>query len=315
MRSELPSGSGLRASTGRRRRGQPVDGVLLLDKPQGMTSNAALQSAKRLLDAAKAGHTGTLDPIATGLLPLCFGEATKFSGYLLDADKAYTARLKLGVRTTTGDSEGETMAVRPVAVDVARLNAALERFRGDIDQIPPMHSALKREGRPLYEYARAGVEVERAARRVTIHSLIWRDLAGDELTIDVVCSKGTYVRVLAEDIGEALGCGAHLVALRRTAIGPFRAADAMTLDALAGLATEERRDALRPIDSLIGRLPEVRVAGALAEAFQRGQAVPGGARPGETVRVYADDRLLGVAEGLPDGRLQPRRVVLPGPTA
>lgn len=315
MRSELPPGSGARASTGRRRRGEPVDGVLLLDKPQGMTSNAALQSAKRLLDAAKAGHTGTLDPLATGLLPLCFGEATKFSGYLLDADKAYTARLKLGVRTSTGDAEGETLEVRPVAVDERALEDAVARFRGAIEQVPPMHSALKRDGRPLYEYARAGVEVEREARRVTIHSLAWRDLANDEVTIEVACSKGTYVRVLAEDIGATLGCGAHLTALRRTAIGPFRVADAVTLDVLADLAPEARRGVLRSIDSLIQGLPEVGVALALADAFRQGRPVPGVARPGMPVRVYAEGRFLGVAEALPDGRLQPRRVVVPASPA
>jgi len=312
MTSELPSGSGARASTGRRRRGEAIDGVLLLDKPQGMTSNAALQSAKRLLDAAKAGHTGTLDPLATGLLPLCFGEATKFSGYLLDADKAYTARLKLGVRTTTGDAEGEALAVRPVAVDAAGLDVALEGFRGEIDQVPPMHSALKRDGRPLYAYARAGVEVERDARRVTIYDLAWRDLANDEVTIDVTCSKGTYVRVLAEDIGTALGCGAHLVALRRTRIGPFRIEDSVDLDALADCEAAERRRLLKPIDTLIGALPAVRLAvGPAADAFRRGQAVPAGARPGDLVRVYADTVFLGVGEGLPDASVQPRRVVVP----
>jgi tRNA pseudouridine55 synthase len=310
MRSELPPGSGTRASTGRRRRGAPIDGVLLLDKPTGMTSNAALQSAKRLFGAAKAGHTGTLDPLASGLLPLCFGEATKFSAYLLDADKAYTARLKLGVRTSTGDSEGHVLETRPVAVDAARLDAALPAFRGKIDQVPPMHSALKREGRPLYEYARAGVELEREPRRVTIHGLEWRDLAGDEVTVDVRCSKGTYVRVLGEEIGEALGCGAHLVALRRTGIGPFDVACAVTLDAIAEAAPENRQRVLRPIDCLVDRLEAMRLAPTLAEAFVRGQAVPAAARSGGTVRVYADGRFLGVAEALPDGRLQPRRVVV-----
>ena len=311
MRSELPAGSGARAATGRRRRGDPLDGVLLLDKPPGMTSNAALQAAKRLLDAAKAGHTGTLDPLATGLLPICFGEATKFSGYLLDADKAYTARLRLGVRTSTGDAEGEPLETLPVAIDASRLDAALTRFRGEIDQIPPMHSALKLDGRPLYEYARAGIELERAPRRVMIHDLEWRDLAGDEVTLDVRCSKGTYVRVLAEDVGAALGCGAHLVALRRTAIGPFRVDDAVTLDQLADRAPDARRRDLRPIDALAASLPEARIAASDAAAFRQGQAVPGRARPDESVRVYADGRFLGVAEGCPDGRLQPRRVVVP----
>jgi len=185
------------------------------------------------------------------------------------------------------------------------------RFRGDIEQIPPMYSALKRDGRPLYEYARAGVEVDRAPRRVVIRSLAWRDFADDEFTIDVRCTKGTYVRALAEDIGAALGCGAHLVALRRTAIGPFRVDDALTLDVFGALPQEDRRAALRPIDALIAGLPEVRIAATHAEAFRQGQVVPGAARTGASVRVYADGGFLGVGEGLPDGRLQPRRVVVP----
>jgi tRNA pseudouridine55 synthase len=206
-----------------------LHGVLLLDKPLGWTSNDALQKAKGLLRAEKGGHTGTLDPLATGLLPLCFGAATKFSQASLDADKAYRATLKLGVRTSTGDREGEVLETRPVQVDRTAVEAACARFVGSIDQLPPMHSALKHEGRALYDYARAGIEVERAARRIVIHRIdivAWQD---DLLLIDVTCSKGTYIRTLAEDIGAALGCGAHLEALRRTGSGALSIADAVTI--------------------------------------------------------------------------------------
>ena len=212
-----------------KRKGQPqrriirrvVDGVLLLDKSQGVSSNGALQTARRLLNAAKAGHTGTLDPMASGLLPLTFGEATKFSQMLLDADKVYEAVVQLGVDTDSGDADGAVIATRPVAVDRAALEAVLTRFRGEIEQVPPMYSALKRDGKALYEYAREGIELEREARRVTIHALELLDFAGERFAIRVHCSKGTYIRSLAMDIGAALGCGAHLCALRRTAIGAF----------------------------------------------------------------------------------------------
>uniref|UniRef100_UPI0035ADC3C5 tRNA pseudouridine(55) synthase TruB n=1 Tax=Thauera aminoaromatica TaxID=164330 RepID=UPI0035ADC3C5 len=242
-----------------KRKGQPqrrivrreVDGVLLLDKPQGMSSNGALQTARRLLAAAKAGHTGTLDPMASGLLPLTFGEATKFSQMLLDADKTYEAVVRLGVDTDSGDAEGKVLATRPVAVDRAALEAVLERFRGEIEQVPPMYSALKRDGKALYEYARAGIELERAARRVVIHALELLDFAGERFTIRVHCSKGTYIRSLAMDIGAALGCGAHLAALRRTAIGAFDLSGALTLEALEA-AGEGGRDALlAPVDALV----------------------------------------------------------------
>ena len=194
-------------------RGDRVNGVLLLDKPVGVTSNRALQMARRLMNAQKAGHTGTLDPLASGLLPVMLGEATKFSADLLDADKSYRATVQLGVTTTTGDAEGEVMERRPVALEPGAIDEVLARFAGAIEQVPPMHSALKRDGRPLYELARAGVEVERAPRSVRIHGLRLVEQSGDTLVVDVDCSKGTYVRVLAEDIGKALGCGAHLAAL------------------------------------------------------------------------------------------------------
>src|SRR4029079_13276775 len=205
-----------------------LDGILVLDKPAGISSNAALQHAKRLFEAAKAGHSGTLDPLASGVLPVLFGEATKFSSFLLDADKEYLADVRLGVRTKTGDAEGEVISRSAVTIDDAALEPALARFRGEIDQVPPMHSALKYGGRPLYEMARRGVTVPRAPRRVAIHALELIERSGDLLRIRVACSKGTYVRVLAEDLGAALGPGAHLAALRRTIAGRFTLAQAVT---------------------------------------------------------------------------------------
>jgi tRNA pseudouridine55 synthase len=214
---------------------RPVDGVLLLDKAAGVTSNAALQGVRRLYRAAKAGHTGTLDPLATGLLPVLFGEATKFGRELLDADKTYAAEIALGASTTTGDAEGDVVERRPVTSTRADIDRVLAGFRGEGAQVPPMYSALKRDGRPLYDYARAGKSVERAARPITIHELTLDAAAGDRLAVTVRCSKGTYIRVLAEDIGRSLGCGAHLARLRRLAIGPFSVAEAATAEGLAAL--------------------------------------------------------------------------------
>ncbi|MGB8300826.1 MAG: tRNA pseudouridine(55) synthase TruB, partial [Azonexus sp.] len=247
-----------------------VDGVLLLDKPLGLTSNDALQKARRLFSAAKGGHTGTLDPLATGLLPLCFGEATKFSADLLDADKTYEAVLKLGVTTDSGDAEGAVTGT--VAVDVAEsaILSVLPRFIGNIQQIPPMHSALKRNGRPLYELARQGIEVERAPRAVTIHAIDCLVIAGDMLTLRVACSKGTYIRVLAADIGQALGCGAHLAALRRTAVGDLDLAGAVTLAELEALDEAGRVGRLQPVDALLQSLPIMTVEGEVAERFRHG---------------------------------------------
>jgi tRNA pseudouridine55 synthase len=288
-----------------------VDGVLLLDKPSGVTSNAALQRARRALRAEKAGHAGTLDPLASGLLPLLFGEATKFGAELLDADKSYDATIRLGLTTTTGDAEGAIVERRPVAVSRADLDRAVGPFTGTIEQVPPMHSALKHAGRPLYAYARAGQSVVRDARRVTIHELRVDSFAGDRLRIQIRCSKGTYVRTLAEDLGAALGCGAHLAALRRTAVGPFRLGDAITLEALEGLPEPERRGWLQPIGVLLRKLPEVHIAAPLAERFAHGQAVgaPDGGAVGR-VRVNGPDgRFLGVGEVGADGILRPKRLL------
>jgi tRNA pseudouridine55 synthase len=295
-----------------------VHGVLLLDKPLGLSSNDALVRAKRLLRANKAGHTGTLDPLATGLLPLCFGEATKFSQDLLDADKTYEATVRLGATTSTGDAEGEIVVERPVTCDRAALDAAIARFTGEIDQVPPMYSALKKDGKPLYEYARAGQTVERPARRVTIHaiSLLNVDLNAAAFTMLVTCSKGTYIRTLAEDIGEALGCGAHLTGLRRTAVGDLTLAGAVTLEQIEAQADEMRPAMLAPVDALLQRCTPVNLDVAAVGRFLQGQRIarrdlPEGQVPeeGALARVYGDDgRLLGVAR-MREGALRPERLV------
>jgi len=247
-----------------------LHGVLLLDKPIGFTSNDALQKAKGMLRAEKGGHTGTLDPLATGLLPLCFGAATKFSQASLDADKAYRATLRLGQRTSTGDAEGAIVAEHPVLCELPAIAAACARFMGQVDQLPPMHSALKHEGKALYDYARRGIQIDRPTRQVQIHSIDIVDWQTPFLVIDVACSKGTYIRTLAEDIGSALGCGAHLSALRRTAAGPLRIEDAVTLDELQAMSEAEREARLQPADVLLQAWPEVRLPDDEAGRFLTG---------------------------------------------
>ena len=286
-----------------------VDGVLLLDKPIGLTSNDALQKARRLFSAAKGGHTGTLDPLATGLLPLCFGEATKFSADLLDADKTYEAELKLGVTTDSGDAEGQIVATVAVDVEKESIFKALPQFIGAIQQVPPMHSALKRNGRPLYELARKGIEVEREPRAVTIHAIDVLSFAGDHLSLRVACSKGTYIRVLAADIGKALGCGAHLTGLRRTVVGDLGLAGSVTLAELEALDEAGRSEHLKPVDALLHSLPLVTVAGEAAERFRHGNPVDLAAGLAGKIRVYADGRLIGIGEPGADGRLWPKRLV------
>ena len=266
-----------------------VHGVLLLDKPLGLSSNEALQKAKRLYRAEKAGHTGTLDPLATGLLPLCFGAATKFAQVSLDADKRYLATLQLGTTTTTADAEGEVVRTREVAVTREQVDAACREFVGAIRQMPPMHSALKHQGRPLYDYARAGIEIEREARSVTIHSIDVVAGEHDRWTLEVHCSKGTYVRTLAEDIGEALGCGAHLAALRRTASGPLCAHDALTLEQLAAMDEPARDAALRPADALVADWPLVRLAADDAGRFLSGVRRRVALVDAPNVRVYGPE--------------------------
>lgn len=286
-----------------------VDGVLLLDKPLGMSSNDALQKARRLFSAAKGGHTGTLDPLATGLLPLCFGEATKFSADLLDADKVYEADIQLGVTTDSGDAEGQVIATAAVNLEIGQISAVLERFVGDISQVPPMHSALKRDGRPLYELARQGIEVEREARAVTIHRIDLLAFAGDRLQIRVACSKGTYIRVLAADIGQALGCGAHLAGLRRSGVGDLTLAGSVTLAQLDALPEADRLAFLQPVDALLQSLPSVQLDGEAAQRFRHGNPVDLPAGLAGKIRVYADGRLIGVGEPGRENRLWPKRLV------
>ena len=287
---------------------QRVDGVLLLDKSTGMTSNSALQAARRFFSAAKAGHTGTLDPLASGLLPLCFGDATKFAVDLLAADKTYEADLLFGIRTDTGDADGTVIMRCPVDFGLCELEAALPSFAGRIRQIPPMYSALKRDGKPLYDLARQGIEVEREAREVTIHELCLIDFAADRCRLRITCSKGTYIRTLAEDLGHALRCTAHLTALRRTAVGSLRVAEAVTLDALAGLSEQDRAPWLQAPDILLQSLPAITLDDEAGRRFVHGNPVSLTAMPGK-FRVYARNRLLGVGEVDDAGKLQPRRVV------
>lgn len=287
--------------------------MLLLDKPADMTSNAALQKARWLFNAAKAGHTGTLDPMATGLLPLCFGEATKFAGELLDADKSYRATLKLGITTNTADADGKVLETRPVAVSEAEWRAATADFCGEIEQVPPMHSALKRDGKPLYEYARQGIELERDARRVTINRLETVSFSGDEAIIDVDCSKGTYIRTLAADLGEQLGCGAHLTALRRMRIGDLDLLRALTLPELEALVIAERDARLAPVDALLARVPAATLGQGDVERVLHGQGVRWQGAAGGRYRLYATDgRFLGLGEASVDGWLNPRRLVARG---
>lgn len=298
----------------RRRSGRNVQGILLLDKPMGITSNDALQKVKRLYRAQKAGHTGSLDPLADGLLPICFGAATKISAFLLDADKRYWVRIKLGVTTTTADSEGEVVSTRPVdGIGEEQIRQALEQFRGEIQQIPPMYSALKHKGERLYKLAREGIEVEREPRAVTIHGLELTGCELPEFELDVHCSKGTYVRTLAEDIGEVLGCGAHVTALRRTGVGPYGADEMVTLDELEAQA-EEGREALDarllPVETALAHWPEIRLNPDSTFYVRQGQPVLVPNAPTEGwVRLFGPDGFLGVGEILDDGRVAPRRMM------
>jgi tRNA pseudouridine55 synthase len=292
-----------------------VDGVLLLDKPVGLSSNDALIKAKRVLNAKKAGHTGTLDPFATGLLPLCFGEATKFSQDLLEADKTYLTTVHLGVRTDTGDTEGQAIATAGVNVTLEQIEAVLAQFRGPIKQVPPMYSALKRDGKPLYEYAREGITLEREARDVTIHKLELVSYEAPFLKLEVTCSKGTYIRVLGEDIGAALGCGAHLNALRRTQVGDLVMRDVVTLEQLAAHAAP--LSLLAPVDALLSSFPPVELTPELGKRFLQGQRLPLGKEPEAVVpadytgrvRVYQEGKLLGTAQLQKFAILAPERLI------
>ncbi|MGV3743178.1 MAG: tRNA pseudouridine(55) synthase TruB [Burkholderiaceae bacterium] len=294
-----------------------LDGVLLLDKAAGLSSNDALIQSKRLLNAAKAGHTGTLDPFATGLLPLCFGEATKFTQDLLDADKTYDAVVHLGISTSTGDTEGEVISRKPVNTSNAEIAKVLERFQGEILQVPPMHSALKRDGKPLYEYARAGITLEREARQVTIHKIDMLSFDSPYLSLRVKCSKGTYVRVLGEDIGNALGCGAHLQALRRVQVRDIALQQSISLENLATLPEEQRLAFLLPVDALLASFPSILLPAELSTRFLHGQRLPllkegvSFAADATRVRVYreTDKKLLGTAQIREFGILAPERLI------
>ncbi|MCX7896331.1 MAG: tRNA pseudouridine(55) synthase TruB [Rhodocyclaceae bacterium] len=284
-----------------------LDGVLLLDKPAAVSSNAALQRAKALYRAEKAGHAGTLDPLATGLLPILFGEATKFSQGLLEADKAYLATIEFGAETTTGDAEGDVVYSAPVRFERNDLERALESFVGELKQVPPMYSALKHAGKPLYELARRGIEIERKARRVSVFALTLDAWDGRRAEITLACSKGFYVRALALDLGRLLGCGAHLVALRRTRVGDFRLDEAVTLDVLETLAMPQRDAKLKPTDALLGRFPPLRLEAARARRLRQGQAIEWQGAAG-LVRLYDDRGFFGLGEAS-GGRLRPYRLM------
>ncbi len=286
-----------------------VNGVLLFDKPSGASSNGALQSVRRLYRALKAGHTGTLDPMATGLMVLAFGEATKFSQNLLDADKSYEAVVKLGIETDTGDADGSVVASQPACCAASDIQRVAGSFVGCIEQLPPMYSALKRDGKPLYEYARAGIELERPTRPVTIHTLEVFDCYPDRFSMRVDCSKGTYIRTLAMDIGRALGCGAHLAALRRTRIARFSLSDALTLAELELLTEQERDIRLSPVDALVSGFPVLNVDETGEERLLHGQALSGFSGAGQ-VRLYGPLRgFIGLGEFDDASVLRPRRLL------
>ena len=292
-----------------------MNGILVVDKPAGISSNDVVQQAKRLFGAQKVGHTGSLDPLATGVLPLCFGEATKFSQYLLDADKKYWAQVRLGITTGTADADGEVIAQADTSgITESQVTAALETFVGEIEQIPSMYSALKHQGQPLYKLARQGIEVERAPRRISIYSAELLQFSEASIELRVHCSKGTYIRSLAEDLGAALGCGGHVSALRRLAAGPYEEAQATTLDELREVGDVREMDALLlPVSSAVGSWPAVRLHEDTAHYVRQGQPVQVAHAPTDGwVQIFElaeEDRFLGVGEILTDGRVAPRRLV------
>lgn len=292
-----------------------ISGILLLDKHIGISSNNALQKAKYLLQAKKAGHTGSLDPLATGMLPICFGEGTKFSQYLLDADKTYEVTLQLGVRTSTSDAEGEVVATKPVPTfSSAQIEAALQQFRGQIEQVPSMYSALKHQGKPLYQYAREGITIERPPRPITVYQLDCLEQTALTLTLRVHCSKGTYIRTIVDDLGEVLGCGAHVTALRRSAVGQYAGEHMVTLDALEAMSLPERDALLLDISTTLTNLPEIQLTAEMTLYMRHGQAVfvSGAPTAGLVKLVGADGAFLGVGKIALDGKIQPSRLVATG---
>ncbi|TOG44512.1 tRNA pseudouridine(55) synthase TruB [Vibrio parahaemolyticus] len=307
----------------RRRKGRPINGVILLDKPTGISSNDALQKVKRIYFAEKAGHTGALDPLATGMLPICLGEATKFSQFLLDSDKRYRVIAKLGERTNTSDSDGEVVETRPVDVTLEKLEACIEKFRGESDQVPSMFSALKYQGKPLYEYARKGIEVPRESRKITVYEIVLHRFEGDEVEMEVQCSKGTYIRTIVDDLGEMLGCGAHVTMLRRTAVAKYPYEKMVTLEQLNELLEQAHREEiaprelldplLMPMDTAVEDLPEVNLIPELADMVQHGQPVQvlGAPEQGPLRLTMGEERLfIGVGEMNDDGKIAPKRLVV-----
>ncbi|AWA90432.1 tRNA pseudouridine(55) synthase TruB [Vibrio parahaemolyticus] len=307
----------------RRRKGRPINGVILLDKPTGISSNDALQKVKRIYFAEKAGHTGALDPLATGMLPICLGEATKFSQFLLDSDKRYRVIAKLGERTNTSDSDGEVVETRPVDVTLEKLEACIEKFRGESDQVPSMFSALKYQGKPLYEYARKGIEVPRESRKITVYEIVLHRFEGDEVEMEVHCSKGTYIRTIVDDLGEMLGCGAHVTMLRRTAVAKYPYEKMVTLEQLNELLEQAHREEiaprelldplLMPMDTAVEDLPEVNLIPELADMVQHGQPVQvlGAPEQGVLRLTMGEERLfIGVGEMNDDGKIAPKRLVV-----
>ncbi|ENH2495304.1 tRNA pseudouridine(55) synthase TruB [Vibrio parahaemolyticus] len=307
----------------RRRKGRPINGVILLDKPTGISSNDALQKVKRIYFAEKAGHTGALDPLATGMLPICLGEATKFSQFLLDSDKRYRVIAKLGERTNTSDSDGEVVETRPVDVTLEKLEACIEKFRGESDQVPSMFSALKYQGKPLYEYARKGIEVPRESRKITVYEIILHRFEGDEVEMEVHCSKGTYIRTIVDDLGEMLGCGAHVTMLRRTAVAKYPYEKMVTLEHLNELLEQAHREEIAPrelldpllmsMDTAVEDLPEVNLIPELADMVQHGQPVQvlGAPEQGVLRLTMGEERLfIGVGEMNDDGKIAPKRLVV-----
>lgn len=307
----------------RRRKGRPINGVVLLDKPTGISSNDALQKVKRIYFAEKAGHTGALDPLATGMLPICLGEATKFSQFLLDSDKRYRVIAKLGERTDTSDSDGEVVETRPVDVSLEKLEACIDKFRGESDQVPSMFSALKYQGKPLYEYARKGIEVPRESRKITVYEIVLHRFEGDEVEMEVHCSKGTYIRTIVDDLGEMLGCGAHVTMLRRTGVAKYPYEKMVTLEQLNELLEQAHRDEvapkelldplLLPMDTAVEDLPEVNLNAELTNLVQHGMPVQVlGAPEGTPLRMTSGEEKLfiGVAEVNADGKVAPKRLVV-----
>ncbi|MGP1388917.1 MAG: tRNA pseudouridine(55) synthase TruB [Vibrio diabolicus] len=307
----------------RRRKGRPINGVILLDKPTGISSNDALQKVKRIYFAEKAGHTGALDPLATGMLPICLGEATKFSQFLLDSDKRYRVIAKLGERTNTSDSDGEVVETRPIDVTLDKLEACIEKFRGESDQVPSMFSALKYQGKPLYEYARKGIEVPRESRKITVYEIVLHRFEGDEVEMEVHCSKGTYIRTIVDDLGEMLGCGAHVTMLRRTGVAKYPYEKMVTLEQLNELLEQAHREEraprelldplLLPMDTAVEDLPEVNLVPELADMIQHGQPVQvfGAPTEGSLRLTMGEERLfIGVGEMNDDGKIAPKRLVV-----